>query len=157
MWQRSHRFDATVVPLADRHYNRRKVGSPQFMPPGKCVVFATVARDAFWGSSWPIAEYVRHAWAGAWMCTAFRNEGPVLSSDLIREATAATRFIWGDPPPLGFVTFVDPTKTRQKKDPGYCYLRAGWKVVGKTKGGLIALQLLPHEFPAPAAPLEVAA
>lgn len=32
-WIRSHRADAEVVPLADRHYNRQKIGSPQFAPP----------------------------------------------------------------------------------------------------------------------------
>jgi len=37
-WIRSHRADAEVVPLADRHYNRQKIGSPQFAPPGRCLV-----------------------------------------------------------------------------------------------------------------------
>ena len=35
---RSHRADPEVVPLADRHYNRQKIGSPQFAPPGRCLV-----------------------------------------------------------------------------------------------------------------------
>lgn len=25
VWRRSHRFDPAALPLADRHYNRRKV------------------------------------------------------------------------------------------------------------------------------------
>lgn len=75
MWAVSHRFDVRALPLADRHYNRRKVGSPQFVPPGRCVVLLTPAADALWVSSWPFAEYVRHAWPGAWVNSLFRREG----------------------------------------------------------------------------------
>jgi hypothetical protein len=106
-WERSHRFDARALPLADRHYNRRKVGSPQFVPPGRCLVLLTPDATALWTTSWPFAEYVRHAWAGAWVCSAFRNESPHLSSGLIRDAVSATRHLYGDPPALGMVTFVD--------------------------------------------------
>lgn len=133
--------------MADRHYSRQTIGAPQFVPPGRCLVLKTRALDAYWVTSWPFAEYVKHAWAGAWMCSAFRNEGANLSSELIREAVACTRAAYGDAPDLGMVTFVDQSKTRQKRDPGYCFLMAGFKRVGKTKGGLIALQLLPHDMP----------
>jgi hypothetical protein len=106
---------------------------------------------AFWVTSWPFAEYVKHAWGGAWVCSAFRNERRdlYLSSDLIRQAVAATRFHFGCPPPLGMVTFVDREKTLRKRDPGRCYRRAGFKPCGETKGGLVALQLLPADMPAP--------
>ena len=30
---------------------------------------------ALWVTSFPFAQYVRHQWAGAWVCSAFRNEG----------------------------------------------------------------------------------
>jgi hypothetical protein len=146
-WRLSHRADPRALPLADRHYNRQKVGSPQFVPPGRCVVLLTEKADALWVSSWPFAEYVKHAWAGAWVCTMFRNESEILSSLLIREAVAATRHVWGDAPSLGMITFVDPTKVRRKRDFGRCYRRAGFVEVGKTKGGLIALQLLPEKMP----------
>ena len=59
------------------------------------------------------------------MNTTFRNEGAGLSSELIREAVAATRAIWGPPPALGFVSFVDARKVRST-NPGYCYQMAGW-------------------------------
>jgi len=153
-WIRSHKFDAEVVPLADRHYNRRKIGSPQFVPPGRCLVLKTVKLDAFWITSWPFAEYVKHAWAGAWVCSAFRNESEHLSSELIREAVAATLHKYGVAPDLGMVTFVNTKHTRKKRDPGRCYLRAGFKNCGITKGGLVALQLLPKDMPKPAPPLE---
>lgn len=148
-WYRSHRADPEVVPLADRHYNRQKVGSPQFAPPGRCVVFKTRDVDAFWITSWPFAEYVKHAWAGAWVCSAFRNESEHLSSELILEAIAATRTVYTEPPVLGMVTFVNAGKVRRKRDPGRCYLKAGFRRVGETKGGLIALQILPCDMPEP--------
>jgi hypothetical protein len=47
------------------------------------------------------------------------------------------------------VTFVDPTKVRKKRDWGRCYRKAGFTHVGYTKGGLVALQLLPQDMPAP--------
>jgi hypothetical protein len=104
-------------------------------------------------TSWPLADYVKHAWAGAWINSTFRNEGAGLSSELIREAVAATRWYYGDPPTLGMVTFVDALQVRHKRDPGRCYLRAGFKRVGMTKGGLIALQLCPSDMPEPEGPL----
>jgi len=106
-----------------------------------------------WVTSWPFAEYVRHAWAGAWVNSLFRNESSVLSSLLIREAVAATRMIWSDTPPLGIVTFVDANKVRHKRDPGRCYRKAGWTHVGHTQSGLLAFQLLPDEMPEPAMPM----
>ena len=81
------------------------------------------------------------------MCTLFRNESPHLSSELIREAVAATRFSWGNPPELGMVTFVDAQRVRRKRDPGRCYLRAGFRRIGTTQGGLVALQLAPVDMP----------
>lgn len=74
-------------------------------------------------------------------------------SELILEAVAATRAVYGDAPPLGMVTFVNAEKVRRKRDPGRCYLRAGFRRVGLTAGGLVALQLLPAGMPPPCAPL----
>lgn len=153
VWELSHRADPRARVIADRHYNRQSIGSPQFVPPSRCLVL--YAEGAFWVTSYPYAEYVKHAWAGAWMCSAFRNERPdlYLSSTLIRQAVAATRWKYGNPPDLGMVTFVDRAKTRAKRDPGYCYLMAGFEPVGHTKGGLVALQLLGAAMPVAEAPL----
>jgi len=83
----------------------------------------------------------------------FRNEGKDRSSELIREAVAATRSIWPDVPVLGMVTFVDASKVRHKRDPGRCFLRAGFLRAGETKGGLLAFQLPPQNMPPPSPPL----
>ena len=146
-WRLSHRADPSALGLADRHYNRQKIGSPQFVPPGRNMVLLTEDITALWVTSWPFAEYVRHEWAGAWVCSCFRNEGDFLSSDLIRWAVAHTVWKFGPAPPEGFVTFVDTAKTRRKRDPGRCYRKAGWSVIGETKGGLVALGLAADEMP----------
>jgi hypothetical protein len=140
-WVLSHRFDREALPLADRHYNRRKVGSPQFVPPGRCIVLRQ--DKALWVTSWPFAQYVRHAWGGAWVNSLFRSEGAGTASELIREAIAVTRSIW-QPPELGMITFVDPKHVPPKVRRGvpiygYCYLRAGFKHVGFTKGRVVGV------------------
>jgi len=147
-WHISHRFDPAALPLADRHYNRQKPGTPQFVPPGKCIVLLTEDADALWVSSWPMREYTKHEWAGAWVNTLFRNESPHLSSELILEAISATRSIW-TPPDLGIITFVDADEV-ESRNPGYCYECAGFERVGYTKvNGLHAWQLTPDKMPEP--------
>lgn len=154
-WVASHRFDSEVVPLADRHYNRQKVGSPQFAPPGRCHVlkigtaeqFRTIDTGAaFWVTSWPFAEYVRHAWPGAWICSAFRNEGAGVSSELIREAIVSTAQKWPDIPDEGLISFIDPSKVnprpiRGRKTWGHSWFEAGFHHVGYTKAGLWAFHM----------------
>ena len=150
-WCLSNRADRRARALADRHYNRQRVGTRQFVPPGRCIVLLSKKHDALWVSSYPYAAYVRHAWAGAWICSCFRNESACLSSVLIMQAVAVTRQIWGAPPEIGMITFVDTRYVRKKRDWGRCYRKAGWQHVGYTKGGLVVLQILPEAMPLPAA------
>jgi len=54
------------------------------------------------------------------------------------------------------MTFIDrnkvrPTKVRGKEVWGWTYRKAGFVEVGETKGGLLALQLLPDAMPQPEA------
>ncbi len=122
--------------IADRHYNRQSIGAREFVPPGRCLVLLTETADALWITSWPFAEYVKHAWAGAWVCSAFRNESSSLASSMIIDAVAATRH-----------RFVNRDKVRRSRQPGRCFLKAGFSYVGETKGGLIAMQMLPESMP----------
>ena len=155
IWQLSYRADKRVLPLADRHYNRQKIGSKQFVPPGRCLVLyaETVTGKAFWVSSWPLAEYTHHEWAGAWICTTFRNEGAGLASELIKDALKATVWKWGAPPEKGMITFINtekvkPTMVHGRKTYGRTFELAGFKMVGKTKKNhLLCFQLLPEDFP----------
>lgn len=98
-WRESWRADPAGRRIADEHYNRQSVGADQFVPPGRCVVLV-IPDEALWITSWPFGEFVKHAWPGAWVCSAFRNQRPDLhlSSSLITEAIAATRFYWEPPP-----------------------------------------------------------
>ena len=153
-WCVSHRADPAAARLADRHYNRQKIGTPQFAPTGSCAVFLTDCGRAFWITSAPLAEWVKHAWAGAWVCSAFRSEGAGRASELIRQAVAATRAHYGEPPDLGMVTFIDrrkvrPTMVRGEPTWGWTYRKAGFVYAGETKGGLMVMQMLPPEMPAP--------
>lgn len=159
-WLLSHRFDREVLPLADRHYNRQKPGTLQFVPPGRCLVLKTPARDAFWVTSWPFGEYVRRRWPGAWVCSAFRREGGERASDLISAAVAATRAHWPDVPALGLVTFLDrakvrPVRVRGVETWGRTWALAGFEPDGETAGGLLALRLRPERMPAPRAAMTV--
>jgi hypothetical protein len=150
-WRLSYRADPIARVIADRHYNRQAVGAAQFVPPGRCLVLLA-AGPALWVTSWPLAEYVQHRWAGAWINSLFRREGgDTLASKLIRAAVAATLARWPQPPDLGMVTFVDAGKIRHKRDPGRCYRRAGFSHVGETRAGLLAFQLLPADMPDPLA------
>ncbi len=102
LWTLSFRACPQARAIADRHYNRQSPGAQQFVPPGRCLVLLTKARDALWITSWP--EFAQHRWQGAWMNSCFRNEataGGILSSALILDAIAVTRWKFGSPPPAG--------------------------------------------------------
>lgn len=155
IWELAHRCDKFARDIADRHYNRQSVGADNFVPPGRCLVMKaeTVTGIAFWVTSWPFAEYVKHEWRGAWICSAFRNEGAGKASEMIREAVAATRAHYGEPPELGMITFVDRGKVRPyisaggKEIFGQSFRQAGFRECGETKGGLLALQMKPTDMP----------
>jgi hypothetical protein len=113
---------------------------------------------AIWVTSWPFGEYVKHRWPGAWVCSAFRNEGAGTASDLIRSAVAATCWRYGAPPALGMVTFLDRRKVRPIKQRGHntwgrTWLLAGFEPDGETEGGLLAFRLPPSRMPPAAAPI----
>ena len=75
-------------------------------------------------------------------CFIFRNTGTSLSSELIREAVAITAVKWGI---AAFITYVAIEKVRHKRDPGRCYLKAGFhRVVIKEKtkhGPMLRLEM----------------
>lgn len=151
-WTLSHRADPDCLPIADRHYNRQHVGSPQFVPPGRCVVLKQPT--AVWVTSWPFAEYVKHKWAGAWVNSMFRKEDEQCASQLTREAIAATLAEWPDVPSLGIVSFIDPSEVtprmiRGRQTWAHSYFEAGFVHVGYTKAGLWTMQMTPDRMPSP--------
>lgn len=69
-------------------------------------------------------------------CGVFRNEGKHLSSSLVVAADAIADEVWTD---RRHYTYVDCKKVASS-NPGYCFLCAGWKRCGYTKGGLLVLE-----------------
>lgn len=118
----SHRFDPELAALADRHYSRRTVGSPQFTPPGK----QRVLRDPYgqWVFVWlhQRPEFRDDNQVG-YCCSIFRNESNRLSSEIILQAEAFIAAEWGA---ARMFTYVRPTAVRST-NPGYCFKMAGWR------------------------------
>jgi hypothetical protein len=122
------------------HYSRQTPGAAEFMSSGKTLVMLAENNRAVWGV---IENRVPGGPELRWRCSMFRNLGAGLSSTLIREATHITFAYWinhyGGLPPVPLRTEVDPAKTRRKRDPGRCFIRAGWLRVG-THRGLVFLE-----------------
>jgi hypothetical protein len=137
-WILVDKFDPWGALLADRHYPRQSVGSPQFMSPGRTIVMVTPRRDAVWGV---VFNVFREVWR--WRNSIFRNESGRRSSDLIIEATRLTYEKWkeryGDLPTAPLTTEVDINATRSRRSrrhlPGHCYRVAGWRELEQLPAG----------------------
>lgn len=109
------------------------------MPPGETLVLLSRDGGAVWGACCnldPVGNL-------RWRVTIFRRESGPLASELIREATALTFARWrerGGIPPVPLTTEIDPAKTRRKRDPGRCFVRAGWEIVDRNRRGLVVLR-----------------
>jgi hypothetical protein len=115
------------------------MGGKTVGPPGERLAFVTEDKKAGWITTRQKPETVKHAWPGALVNSFFRNEGPTLSSELVRAAVALTVDIWGPLPARGIITFIDAEKTKRRRSkrarPGACYHHAGWREIGVTGGG----------------------
>lgn len=108
------------------------------MASGRTFVLLAHDHSAVWGA----IENLDPVGNRRWRCSIFRNEGVARSSDLIRSATALTVAYWERRwglPAVPLTTEVDPSKVRPKRDPGRCFLRAGWRRVGVVRG-LVVLE-----------------
>lgn len=136
MWIERRDGNPTAMAIFQRHYTagaHRKVF--QFVGPGEKMVLVTPDALALFVWRKFIDDAVPKQ-TGV-NCAVFRNEGPQLSSLLIRGAMEAARLRW---PGERVYTYVDPKRTRHKRDPGRCFIKAGWKPRGETKGGLRILE-----------------
>lgn len=120
----------TAAALYDRHYSRSPAarGDPRVAGPGEKLVLLTPCARALlvwraFRSKDPTAA------AGDINCAIFRNEGAGLASSLIRSAMALAWDRWGV---RRLYTYVNPRRVRST-NPGYCFLRAGWRRCGVTK------------------------
>lgn len=132
----SHRFDPELAKLADRHYSRQTIGSPQFLAPGRTLVLRDATGLVCFSWLWQLPEY-RDDGEEGYCCAIFRNErGPeVLSSAVILESESAAVAKWG--PNRGF-TYINPAKLHTAKRRGFeycpfpvgrCFREAGWRFV----------------------------
>jgi hypothetical protein len=125
-----------------RHYSANKnrpqgAHSRQFVAAGqKYVLLNTEGTAVFVWLRNTIERYDRQEGV---ICTLFRNESNVRSSDLIHEAMDLAWRRW---PGERLFTYVNASKIRST-NPGYCFKQAGWKTCGMSKGGLVILECLP--------------
>jgi hypothetical protein len=150
LWRQVTKFDPAACALADRHYSRRKVGAPQFMPPGETVVLLTELNDAVWGWWRPHPASGLKAMNGldGWTCTIFRNESRWLSSTLIMDAEHFLLASGKTIGPDGLITYVWDRKVRSA-NPGYCFKQAGWQRAGRSADGrkTLLLKNIPRTSP----------
>jgi hypothetical protein len=110
-----------------------------FVGPGDKLVLRSAAGDAFfvWRSFHDACVDARTGLSQAGInCAAFRNEGTARSSELVRQADAIADCLW---PGCRHYTYVNAARV-QSRNPGYCFLVAGWRRCGFTKGGLLILE-----------------
>ena len=129
-WERVTKFDKRTAAIADRHYSRRKIGSPQFMPPGQTIILFEPLGAVFgWWRPHPRSGLKQMNNLDGWTCTIFRNETEMQSSGMILEAE---KFLLNETcGPSGLITYVWDSRI-SSKNPGYCFKMAGWKVVGRS-------------------------
>lgn len=140
------------------HYSRRTPGSKTFTGVGQEIVLVTECGRAVWacirqktpmavgtGSSRGRAAGTDQRARFLWRNSMFRNLGAGLSSDLIRGALAMTYVEWmkryGGLPLERLRTEVDVQAVRSR-NPGFCYMVAGWER-GETKRGKLFLYAPP--------------
>ena len=131
MWQRVGKFDVRAAQLADRHYSRRKIGSPQFMPPGQTIILLDHQAVFGWWRPDPNSGLKSMNGLDGWTCTIFRNESQELSSTLILAAEIALTQHASDCGSDGMLTYVFDRKVRSS-NPGCCFKKAGWAVRGRS-------------------------
>jgi hypothetical protein len=109
-----------------RRYNTAYRNRYMICGPGEKMVLLTQDADALF--VW--RKFIDRSGQKGINCAVFRNEGPLLSSNLILEAEGLARTRWGED--VRFYTYVNSSKI-QSANPGYCFQMAGWKRCGTTQ------------------------
>jgi hypothetical protein len=139
LWWLTKDGDKDCLALYERHYSayRYKDGRKrrQFVGPGESIVLRTLEGDAMF--VW--RKFVDNSGQQGVNCAVFRNESKHKSSELIRQADAIADLCW---PGERHYTYVNAEKVRSA-NPGYCFVRAGWRRCGRTKvNNLLILEKL---------------
>ena len=140
IWWLTKDGDLDCLEMYERHYSayEYKDGRERklFVGPGEKVFLRTKGGDAFF--VW--RKFIDDSGQDGINCAAFRNESRHLSSELIRQADAIADCLWPD---CRHYTYVNSEKVRSR-NPGFCFIAAGWQQCGKTKSGLVVLERLPE-------------
>ena len=136
-WREVSKCDRFAAAFAAPHYSIAKPLAAELGPPGQKIVLMGEDGKALWGSHRPApwAEAKRMDGFEGHSCFIFRNDGGPQSSGIIRQAVAITAIEWNNAP---FITYVAIEKIRRKRDPGRCFIKAGFRPVRikeKTKHG----------------------
>jgi hypothetical protein len=134
-WRMVRDGNPIALNLYLRHYSCRKYKDGRerklFCGPGEKIVLLTIDDTALF--VW--RRFIDDSSQVGVNCAVFRNEGEAKSSGLILDAMKIARRRW---PRERLYTYINPKKIKST-NPGYCFLMAGWKKCGKTKGGLIIM------------------
>lgn len=130
-WVVVPKFDRRAAALADGHYSRRKVGSPQFMPPGQTLVLlSTDGLQVFgWWRPHPRSGIRAMNGLDGWTCSIYRRVAGERASSAILAAELALVESGRGCGPDGLLTYVWDAKVASA-NPGYCFKVAGYHVAG---------------------------
>ena len=135
-WYQVRDGNPVALAMYERHYSAYHYADKRarrlFCGPGEKMVLLTLDNTALF--VW--RKFIDGSGQKGVNCAVFRNEDGLLSSLLIKEAVMICRRRW---PLERLYTYVNAKKIKSS-NPGYCFLKAGWKKCGKTKGGLIILE-----------------
>jgi len=124
--------------MYERHYSCRSYADSRsvklFCGPGEKIILTTPKRSALF--VW--RKFIDASRQQGINCAVFRNESDILASDLIREADAVADFVC---PGERHYTFVRGEAVKSR-NPGWCFICAGWQRYGYTKAGLHILERL---------------
>lgn len=152
-WLSVKRTDERAFALYREHYSAKKnaayrrKGNFNVAGPAQTMVLITEDCAALFVWIRNTVERLDHQ-AGV-NCSVFRNDGRgsarMSSSELIREADALA---WDRWPGERHFTYVDPAEIRSVqvmgKEPGQCFLAAGWRPCGTSAEGKAILEILPE-------------
>ena len=136
LWWLTKDGDIDCLALYNRHYSKYHYADGRtpklFVGPGEKVVLRTDDGRACF--VW--RHFKDDSGQTGVNCAVFRNESEHRSSELIRQADQIADCLWPD---CRHYTYVNAQRIRSI-NPGFCFIKAGWKRCGVTKSGLIVLE-----------------
>ena len=130
-WMPVRDANPSALAIFHRHYSFKPYRDGRkplhFVGPGEKMVLLTPDADALF--VW--RKFISASQQQGVNCAVFRNEGPQRASSLV---AAACALAWERWPGERLYTYVNPAKVQRKRQPGRCFLLAGWKYVRDLDG-----------------------